>query len=179
MRNQLRLVDQNLPGLARELSLSAWQAANAMVPLRLGEGMYRSLCRAVRHVLKAHVQAFRYCGATRTCEFDIPKKELARAPAHEVFAGEHVHVYLLEPSMNAGALVRGLVQETLRAIVGKLPGRRLRGAADLLKNEMTKALEGRIYAAHYCGDQSICHSNEAYDPWDLTDPINQLRPQAV
>jgi hypothetical protein len=53
----------------------------------------------------------------------------------------------------------------------------MKGVAELLRTEIRKTLDGRIYFAHYCGEQSICHANEPYDPWDLTDPINQLRPQ--
>lgn len=174
MKYQLRLLDQNLPGLAREIATACWHAVDGTVPVRIGDGLYRTLCRSVRSVFRDRVQAFRYCGATHTCENDIPRKELSRAPAHELFAGEHVHVYLMESPPEV--LAQDLLQKTLRAAVAQLPGRRLKGLAEVLKNEIGKALEGRVYWAGLCGDKAICHANEAYDPWDLADPINQLRP---
>jgi len=174
MRYQIRLIDQNLPGLSREIALACWRAVDGLVPERLGNGVYRSLNRAVRSVLKERVQAFRYCGAARMCEYTLPRKELARTPAHERFPGEHVHVYLTGPEMPPEALQGDLLRETLRAVVAGLPGRRLKGLADVLKNQIEKTLEGRIFRADYCSDQTLCHANEPYDPWDLTDPINAV-----
>lgn len=172
MRYQIRLIDQNLPGLARELALACWHAVDGLVPERLGNGVYRSLNRAVRAVLKDRVQAFRYCGAARMCEYTLPKGELARTPAHERFPGEHLHVYLTGPEMPPEALGGDLLRETLRAVASRLPGRRLKGLADALKIQIDKTLEGRIFRSGYCGDQTLCHANESYDPWDLTDPMN-------
>ena len=174
MRYQIRLIDQNLPGLARELALACWRAADGLVPERLGTGMYRSLNRAVRSVLRSRVQAFRYCGASRVCEFSLPKAELARTPAHEQHPGEHLHVYLTGPELPPEALAGDLLREALRAVASRLPERRLKGLADALKIQIDKVLEGRIFKSGYCGDQTLCHANESYDPWDLTDPINSV-----
>ena len=174
MRNQIRLIDQNLPGLARELALGCWRAVDGLVRERVSPGLYRSLYRAVRSVLKARVEAYRYCGAARVCEFSLPRAELARTPAHESYAGEHVHVYLMQPETSPEALEHELVHATLRAVVGNLPGRRLKGLADLLGNQIGKTLEGRLFPSGYCSGQTLCHANEAYDPWDMTDPINAV-----
>jgi hypothetical protein len=174
MRYQIRLIDQNLPGLAREMALACWSAVDGLVRERLGEGVYRSLYRAVRSILKSRVEAFRYCGAARMCEFTLPREELARTPAHERFPAEHVHVYLTGPEMPPEALYGDLLRETLRAVAARLPGRRLKGLADVLKNRIEKTLEGRIFRSDYCGDQTLCHANEPYDPWDLTDPMNAV-----
>src|SRR5438034_1836811 len=81
MRYQIRLIDQNLPGLARELATVCWHAVDGLVPERVGHGLYRSLCRAARLVLKTRVQSFRFCGAARMCEFNLSRTELSRAPA--------------------------------------------------------------------------------------------------
>jgi hypothetical protein len=172
MRYQIRLMDQNLPGLARELAMACWRAVDAIVPERVGIGVYRSLCRAVRRVLKGRVQAFRYCGAARVCEYSLPMKELERTPGHESYPAEHMHVYLTGPEMPPEELYGDLLRGTLRAVVSRLPDRRLKGVADLLRNRIEKTLEGRIFKSDHCGDLSLCDANEPYDPWDLTDPIN-------
>jgi len=174
MRYQIRLIDQNLPGLAREIALACWRAVDGLVPERLGNGVYRSLNRAVRSVLRNRVQAFRYCGAARMCEHSLPEKEMARTPAHESHPGEHLHVYLTGPETPPEALSGDLLRESLRAVAAGLPERRLKGLADVLKNQIGKTLEGRIFRSEHCGDQTLCHANETYDPWDLTDPMNAV-----
>ncbi len=175
MRYQIRLMDQNLPGLAREISLACWHAVDGLVRERLGNGVYRSLNRAVRSVLKSRVQAFRFCGASRVCEHTLPKTELARTPAHERFPGEHLHVYLTGPETPPEVLEGDLLRDSLRAVAAQLPGRRLKGLADVLKNQIDKALRGKMFRSEFCGDQTLCHANEAYDPWDLTDPMNAVQ----
>jgi len=175
MRYQIRLMDQNLPGLAREISLACWRAVDGLVPERLGNGVYRSLNRAVRAVLKSRVEAFRFCGTARMCEHTLPKAELARTPAHERFPGEHLHVYLTGPEMPPEALSGDLLRESLRAVVTRLPERRLKGLADILKNQIDKTLDGKVFRSDFCGDQTLCHANEPYDPWDLTDPMNAVQ----
>ena len=170
----IRLMDQNLPGLTRELALACWRAVDGVVSEPLGNHLYRALYGAVRSVLKGRVQAFRYCGAARMCEYSLPKKELDRTPVHEAFPAEHMHVYLTGPEMPPEALYGDLLREALRAVASRLPNRRLKGLADLLRNRIEKTLEGRIYRSELCGDQSLCHANEPYDPWDLTDPMNRV-----
>lgn len=168
-------MDQNLPGLAREIALACWRAVDGLVRERVGEGMYRALYGAVRRTLKGRVQAYRYCGAARMCEYSLPPAELARTPAHECRPAEHMHVYLTGPEMPPEALVGDLLRETLHAAAVRLPGRPLKGLAELLRNHIGKTLEGRVFRSEQCGDLTLCHANEAYDPWDLTEPINQLR----
>ncbi len=174
MRYQIRLIDQNLPGLAREIALACWRSVDGLVPERLGNNVYRSLNRAVRSVLRNRVQAFRYCGAARICEHSLPAKELARTPAHERYPAEHVHVYLTGPEMPPEALSSELLRECLRAVAVGLPERRLKGLAEVLRNQIEKTLDGRLFRSEHCGDQTLCHANESYDPWDLTDPMNAL-----
>ena len=174
MRYQIRLIDQNLPGLARELATACSHAVDGLVPERVGHGLYRSLCRAARSVLKSRVQAFRYCGSARMCEFNLSRTELARTPAHELFPGEHVHVYLTGPELPPAALVGELLGVMLRAVVARLPGRRLKGLADLFKHRIEKTLEGRLFPSVFCSEQTLCHANEDYDPWDMTDPMNAV-----
>jgi hypothetical protein len=182
MRYQIRLIDQNLPGLAREIALGCWRIVDGLVPERVGNGLYRSLYRATSSVLKSGVEGFRYCGAAHMCEFNLPRAEVAREPAHERYAGEHVHVFLTHPETPPDILTRDLLHATLRAVVSRMPGRRLKRLADLLKNHIAKTLEGRVFPSTYCSHQTLCHANEAYDPWDMTDPINavaQLRMEKV
>ena len=174
MRYQIRLIDQNLPGLTRELALACFRGVDGLVRDRLGNGLYRALYGAARSVLKRQVQAFRYCGSARMCEFALPKAELVRTPAHEAYPGEHVHVYLTGPEMPPEALYADLLRESLRAVAGRLPGRPLKGLAEVLRNEIEKTLQGRIFRSDFCGDQTLCHANESYDPWDLTDPVNRV-----
>jgi hypothetical protein len=167
-------MDQNLPGLTRELALACWRAVDGIVSEPLGNHVYRGLYGAIRSVLKGRIQAFRYCGAARMCEYSLPQQELERTPAHERFPGEHMHVYLTAPEMPREALYGDLLRETLRAVASRLPKRRLKGLADLLKNRIEKTLEGRIFRSDHCGDLSLCHANEPYDPWDLTDSMNSV-----
>jgi len=167
-------MDQNLPGLTRELALACWRAVDGIVSERVGNGLYRSLYRAVRSVFKYRVQAFRFCGAARMCEYSLPKKELERTPAHENYPMEHMHIYLTGPEMPPEALYGDLLRETIRAVASSMPDRRMKGLADLLKNRIEKTLEGRVFRSDHCGDQTLCHANEPYDPWDRTDPMNVI-----
>jgi len=38
-----------------------------------------------------------------------------------------------------------------------------------------KALDRRVFRSVRCGDDNLCHMNEAYDPLDRRDPINAVR----
>ena len=178
MRYQIRLIDQNLPGLTREIALACWRAVDGLVSERLGSGVYRSLYRSLRSVLKGRVHAFRYCGAARMCEHTLPKGELARTPAHERYPAEHVHVYLTDPETSPEALVGELLHQSLHVATSRLPGRRLKVLAEILKHQIEKTLEGRMFPSVFCGDQTLCHANEPYDPWDLSDPINAVQRSA-
>lgn len=175
MRYQIRLLDQNLPGLTREIAQACWHATDGVVRKTLDNALYRDLYRGVRDVFRAHVQAFRYCNSTHLCERSIPRNEARLLPLHEQFPGEHVHVYLMDANAEPGRIVRELVENALRAAVRNLPGEHLRGLADALRHAVEKALDRRVFASEHCGDENLCHMNESYDPWDLRDPINAVR----
>jgi hypothetical protein len=175
MRYQIRLLDQNLPGLTRELALACWRTVDATLAERPGNVLYRSLYRGFQEVLKERVQAFRYCGAARVCEGSIPEDTLAQAPAHEAFAGEHVHVYLTGPEVPPEALIGELLERAVRATASRFPGRPLPGLAPALRRQIERVFEGRLFRSERCGDASLCHANEPYDPWDRTDPLNAVR----
>src|ERR1043165_2986584 len=97
MKYQIRLLDQNLPGLTREVAQACWHATDGVVRKTLDNALYRDLYRGVRDVFRAHVEAFRYCNAAHMCELNIPRNTMSLLPRHEEFAGEHVHVYLMGP----------------------------------------------------------------------------------
>ncbi len=175
MKYQIRLLDQNLPGLTREVAQASWHATEGIVRKTLDNALYRDLYRGARDVFRAHVEAFRYCNAAHMCERNIPRNAMNLLPRHEEFAGEHVHVYLMGPEAGPEQLTRELVQQAVRAVVRNLPGHHLRGLADALRFAVGKVLDRRIFKSEYCGDGTLCHANESYDPWDLRDPINQIR----
>jgi hypothetical protein len=175
MRYQIRLLDQNLPGFTREIAQALWHATDGIVRTPLGSGLYRDLYRAARGVFRDHVRAFRYCNAARVCERSIPRYEAGLLPHHEEFPGEHVHVFLLEPEAGPEVVVRELIPKAVRAVVRNLPGVQVRGLAWALRLAAEKALDGRIFPSVRCGEDLLCHANEEYDPWDLRDPINEIR----
>ena len=176
MRYQIRLLDQNLPGLTREIARAFWHATDGVVPETLDNALYRDLYRGVRDVFRAHVSAFRYCNSARVCERNIPRKEWDLLPDHETFPGEHVHVFLMGEDAAPEVLVRELIQKAVRAVVRNLPGVPLHGLTGALRLSAEKALDRRVFRSRSCGDDNLCHMNESYDPWDLRDPINVVRP---
>ncbi|HEV3028235.1 MAG TPA: hypothetical protein VG457_11720 [Planctomycetota bacterium] len=175
MRYQIRLLDQNLPGLTREIAQALWHATDSIVRTPLDNALYRNLYRAAREVFRDHVRAFRYCNAARVCERSIPRYETGLLPQHEEFPGEHVHVYLLEPEAGPEVIVRELITKAVRAVARSLPGVPLSGLAWALRLASEKALDRRIFPSLRCGEDLLCHANEEYDPWDLRDPINDIR----
>jgi hypothetical protein len=175
MRYQIRLLDQNLPGLTREIAQACWHAADGLVRNTLDNALYRDLYRSVRDVLQKYVQAFRYCNAARVCEASIPRNQVDLLPEHEQYAGELVHVYLLGPDTPPEKIVSEIVPQAMKAVVRHLPGQPLRGLAHLLRHAVEKALDQRIFRSGRCGEDNLCHANEAYDPWDLRDPINAVK----
>jgi hypothetical protein len=177
MRYQIRLLDQNLPGLTREIARACWHAADGVVKSALDNTLYRDLYRAVRDVFREHVKAFRYCNSARVCESNIPRSKAALLPAHEHYAGEHVHVYLLGAELPPRLLVREIVTRAVKSVVVDLPRQPLPGLATAVRHGVEKALDQRIFRSLRCGEDVLCHANEAYDPWDLRDPINAI-PQA-
>jgi hypothetical protein len=172
MRYQIRLLDQNLPGLTREIAQASWHAANSVVKNSLNNALYRDLYRGVRELFREHVKAFRYCNAARVCEANIPRSQAALLPEHEHYAGEHVHVYLLGAELPPRLLVRKIVTRAVKAVAMNLPQQHLHGLAGALRNAVEKALDQRVFRSLRCGEDNLCHANEAYDPWDLRDPIN-------
>lgn len=169
------MLDQNLPGLTREIAQACWHATNGVVRGALDNALYRDLFRAVRNVFRKHVSAFRFCNSARVCEADIPKGMTNLLPRHEHFAGEHVHVYLVDGETPPALLLRELVTATIKAVVMNLPRQPLHGLSTAHRRVIEKALDNRIFRSHRCGDDNLCHMNEAYDPWDLRDPINLVR----
>ena len=172
MRYQIRLLDQNLPGLTREIAQACWHATNGVVRISLDNVMYRDLYRAVRDVFRETVKAFRYCNSARVCEASIPRSRAELLPAHEHYAGEHVHVYLIGADLPPRLLVRSIVTRVVKAVAMNLPNQHLHGLAPALRLAVEKALEQRVVRSLRCGEDNLCHANEAYDPWDLRDPIN-------
>jgi hypothetical protein len=175
MRYQIRLLDQNLPGLTREIAQACWHAADGVVRQTLDNALYRDLYRAVKNVFRKHVQAFRFCNASRICEANIPRSRMDLLPAHEHYAGEHVHVYLLDAEAPPKQVVREIVTEAVRAVVQNLPRQPLPRLAIAVRRATEKALDQRIFRSLRCGVDHLCHANEAYDPWDLRDPINVVQ----
>ena len=174
MRYQIRLLDQNLPGLTREIAQACWHATDTVVRQTLGNALYRDLYRAVRDVFRKHVQAFRFCNAARVCEASIPRSRQDLLPAHEHYAGEHVHVYLFDAEAPPDLIMREIVTQAVRAIVSNVPRQPLHGLAAALHRVTEKILAPRVFQSQRCGDDLLCHANEAYDPWDLRDPINAV-----
>jgi len=179
MRYQIRLLDQNLPGLTREIAQACWHATDTVVKNTLDKGLYRDLYRAVRDVFRKHVQAFRYCNAARICEVNVPPSRPDLLPRHEHYAGEHVHVYLLGAEAPPRQVVREIVTSAVKAVVLNLPRQPLPGLAGALRRVTEKALDRRVFRSLRCGDDHLCHANEAYDPWDLRDPINVVSPASA
>lgn len=175
MRYQIRLLDQNLPGFARQLSLEAWRAVDGLLDVRAGDSVYRGIYRSVRDVLRDRVKAFRYCGAAGVCGGSIPEARLEKEPRHEAHAGEHVHVYLMERESPPAALVADLVARSMKGVARAIPGRRLKGLSEGLRRAFAKTLDGNVFPSERCGDAQLCHANETYDPWDLRDPVNAVR----
>jgi hypothetical protein len=171
----MRLLDQNLPGLTREIAQACWHAADGVVRQTLDNALYRDLYRAVRDVFRSHVQAFRFCNAARVCEANIPRGRPELLPAHEHYAGEHVHVYLLGAEAPPKLMVREIVTAAVKAVVGNVPRQPLHGLAFAMQHATEKALNNRIFRSLRCGEDNLCHANEAYDPWDLRDPINVIQ----
>jgi hypothetical protein len=175
MRYQIRLLDQNLPGLTREIAQACWYATDGLVKNSLDNSLYRDIYRSVRDVFRKHVQAFRFCSAARVCEANIPRSETGLLPRHEHYAGEHVHVYLLGSAVPPKLIMREIVTKAVKAVVVNLPRQPLRGLANALRHVTEKALDHRIFRSGRCGEDNLCHANEAYDPWDLRDPINGVQ----
>jgi hypothetical protein len=175
MRYQIRLLDQNLPGLTREIAQACWHATDGLVRNTLDHALYRDLYRSARDVLRKNVQAFRYCNAARVCEASIPRSQEDLLPAHEHYAGELVHVYLLGPQTPPEKIVGEIVAQGMKAVVKHLPRQPLRGLAHVLRHAVEKTLNQRMFRSVRCGEENLCHANEAYDPWDLRDPINAVQ----
>jgi len=171
----MRLLDQNLPGLTREIAQACWYAADGVVHQTLDRALYRDLYRAVRDVFRNHVQAFRFCNAARVCEANIPRGRADLLPAHEHYAGEHVRVYLLGEEAPPKLLVREIVSAAVKAVVRNVARQPLHGLASALRLAAEKAFDHRIFRSFRCGEDHLCHANESYDPWDLRDPINVIQ----
>jgi hypothetical protein len=163
------------PELFREIAQACWHATDGVVRQTLDNALYRDLYRAVRGVFRKNVQAFRFCNAARICEANVPRSRPDLLPAHEHYAGEHVHVYLLGAEAPPKLIVREIVTRAVRAVAVNFPRQPLHGLAEALRHVTEKALEPRVFRSLRCGEDLLCHANEAYDPWDLRDPINVVQ----
>lgn len=172
MRHEIRLLDQNLPGFARELAQACWSTVDTRLSEPPGQELYRRLTRAVRQVLRKRVMAFRYCGAATSCEDSLYPRNGAIHFAHEKYAGERVRVFLTDAETPPETLAGEILRDVLRAVVAHYPGRRLPGMATALRRQIERVFRGRMYRSDRCGVSPLCGMNEAYDPWDLTDPLN-------
>lgn len=167
-------MDENLPGLTRELAVACWRAVDMYLPERPGNGLYRALYRAVRATLRQHLRAFRYCGAAASCDYVARSARFSKVLTHERFPGEHMHIYILEPGIQPSALVDDVLRETLRAVVDRLPKQRLKGMARFLRRQIEKVFHGRMVRSDLCGEAALCPANEPYDPWDMFDATKDL-----
>jgi hypothetical protein len=168
-------VDQNMPGLARELASAGWSAVEGLTAETPGLGLYRSLYRAVQGVLKARVEAYRYCGVTRACEQGRPV--LGEAEWRETFPPEpdRIHRYVMTPEAVPEQVLTELLRALLLTVAQRLPERRVKGLARLLRRRILTILHGKVYLQEWCGDAPMCGSNEPIDPWNRSDSANEIR----
>lgn len=170
------MMDQNLPGLVRELASGCWNRAAVEMESLADLALYRALYRGMRNLLKAKVQANRYCGGAMSCERELRPGGTAPILAHEAYPGEHVRIYLLEPSCTPDQLTEDLVGQAVQAARERHPGVAPEALAGLFRQSVVKTLRNRIFESLHCGQSPLCGMNETYDPWDLRDPINRLVP---
>ena len=168
---QLKLIDQNLQGLTREIAMACWQAADVVAPAPAGTERYRRLYRALRRTIAAQAAAHRFCGA-KGCDEGTPVLGLREWT--EVYAPERerLHRYLLQTEAAPAQLINGIVAAVVRVIAQEHPGRRCKGLARLVRGRIERVLHGRLFTAPRCGHTPLCEANEAVDPWDGADPLN-------
>jgi|SRR5579862_1327234 len=176
MRYQIRMMDQNLPGLVRELASACWKSAAPGLEPVPHRALYRAFYRGMRNLLKTQLQANRYCGGALSCDSGLHPIGTAPILAHEAYPGEHVHIYLLEPSMTPALLEERLVAVAVRAAIERQHPYLPEVLSKLFRHSVVKTLRNRIFESVPCGQSPLCGMNEACDPWDLRDPINRLAP---
>jgi len=172
-------MDQNLPGLARELALGCWHAVDRGMDSIADRALYRAIYGGMRTLLKAQVQANRYCGGARSCEGGLHPPRSAPMLAHEAYPGEHVRIYLLEPPYDFDLLVKELVSHAVRAVADRGSHPSPEALSIRFRSAVVKTLRNRVFESFPCGPSPLCGMNEPYDPWDLRDPINRLVPAGV
>lgn len=180
MRYQIRLIDEDLRGLARELAMACWRAADSLLTEYPPEGLYRPIYAAVRQVLRDRVKGHRFCGLGVACGVHLEPTELGIAEWREKFPPEpqRIRIYLLEPDTPPSLLVGDLMRITLHSVVGRLPRQKLKGLARLLRRQIEKVLHGRILRSDFCGEVFLCGKNEAYDPWEGDELLPRVCPVA-
>jgi len=176
MRYQIRMMDQNLPGLVRELASACWKSAAQGIEPPGDMALYRALYRGLRNLLKAKVQANRYCGGALSCERGLHPGGTAPILAHEAYPGEHVHIYLLEPDYGPELLMEDLVNSAVQATQKRRSRQSPEDLSKLFRYAVTATLRNRIFESSPCGQSPLCGMNEPYDPWDLRDPVSRLVP---
>lgn len=175
MRYQIRLINENLPGLARRMAKDCWGAADEALKTPPSAWLYRAAYKALRESFREHVKAYRYCGACRGCEQSLPKEEQDRAPVHEAFPGEKVQVLFTEEDTPPGHLLDDLVRRAQRAAIPYVPARVLKEVGADFRKRIDRSLGRRIFRSEACGNTELCHMNEPYDPWDMREPVNRPR----
>jgi hypothetical protein len=167
MRYQLRLVDQDLKGLTRQLALDTWKAVDSLIPEPLDPWLLHSLNHAFHRVFDRHVRAYEYCGNASRCDGSVHRvfpwgfrdpREVGPDPPP-------VLRYGLVPQTDGRTFLVELLRSALGVIVLHLPGRPLKGIARTLRRKFEKTLRTRLFRSDYCGESPLCAVNERIDPW--------------
>ena len=163
MRYKVRMVDQDLPALAREIAMACWRAADTVAPTPPGKELYRTLYRAVRGVLKSRIQAYKFCGCTAPCNQKLAPPELGSVEWTEKFPPEQERIRIYQTDTAPGTLVAELARETVRVVAKRQPAR---GVSKNIKLAIQRALRGKVLKSAFCGEVLLCERNEAFNPWD-------------
>ena len=165
MRYQVRLIDEDLQGLAREIVLACCKTAAILMPEPPGTQLHRSVYRAVRGVLRARLQANRFCGLAHVCGHGLRPTEVGTREWTEQFPPEpeRIQIYLTE--VPPTILVSELLNAALRAVVRQDARRLWKGLARLMSRQIEQVLRGRVFRSDFCGEARICLWNEMCDAW--------------
>jgi hypothetical protein len=167
MRYQLRLVNQDLQGLTRQVALDAWNAAACLISEPLNPWLLRLLEREIHQVFDRNVRAYEYCGNASRCDSSVhpvfPRG--ARDPRETAPDPPPVLRYGLVSQSDGKVLLVDLLRTSLGVVVHHLPGRPLKGIARTLRRRFETTLRTRLFKSDYCGESPLCAVNERIDPW--------------